>query len=174
MGWIVINDRKGALKGVKQGLHNVTGRILGPNSTVQHALEEILKNTPQMFFDKTVENIAVSIISSFKCILIEYFWLQNHAQIAYNLLLMSPGLVPIKPKGSMYMMIKIELDKFPKYSSCLEFTEGLIREQSVLVFPGFPCFNFPGFMRIVLTVPKEMIVEACERIQEFCKQHFDQ
>lgn len=59
MGWIVVNDRHGALKGVKDGLHNVTGRILGPNSTVQYALPEILKNTPQKFFDDTVERIAV-------------------------------------------------------------------------------------------------------------------
>lgn len=72
MGWIVINDRNGALKGVKQGLHNVTGRILGPNSTVQHALEEILKNTPQIFFDKTVEKIAVS-----KLFLIKYIYNQS-------------------------------------------------------------------------------------------------
>lgn len=33
MGWIIVNDRHGALKVVKQGLHNITGRILGPNST---------------------------------------------------------------------------------------------------------------------------------------------
>jgi tyrosine aminotransferase len=83
----------------------------------------------------------------------------------------APGLLPINPKGAMYMMIKIELEKFPDFATCLEFSEGLIREQSVLLFPGSPCFNFPGFMRIVLTVPEEMIVEACERIQEFCESH---
>lgn len=60
MGWIILNDRNNALKDVKQGLHNVTGRILGPNSTVQHALPEILKNTPQEFFDSTMTTIAVS------------------------------------------------------------------------------------------------------------------
>lgn len=75
MGWIVINDRGGALKGVKQGLHNVTGRILGPNSTVQHALEEILKNTPQIFFDKTVENIAVSLILFHSNVFLINLWL---------------------------------------------------------------------------------------------------
>ena len=60
MGWIVLNDRHGALKQVKQGLHNVTGRILGPNSAVQHALPEILRNTPQSFFDETMTKIHVS------------------------------------------------------------------------------------------------------------------
>lgn len=60
MGWIVLNDRNGALEDVKQGLINVTGRIFGPNSTVQFALEAILKNTPQRFYDATVEKVAVS------------------------------------------------------------------------------------------------------------------
>lgn len=72
----------------------------------------------------------------------------------------------------MYMMIKIALERFPKFSSCLEFSEGLIAEQSVLLFPGYPSFNFPGFLRIVLTVPEEMIIEACDRIKEFCEMHF--
>lgn len=84
-----------------------------------------------------------------------------------------PGLMPIMPKGAMYMMIKIELEKFPQYSSCRAFTEGLIEEQSVLLFPSSPCFNFPGFMRIVLTVTEEMIIEACERIKEFCLLHIE-
>lgn len=78
------------------------------------------------------------------------------------------------PQGAMYMMIKIELEKFPEFSTCLEFTEALITEQSVLVFPGQPCFNFPGFFRIVLTVPEELIIEACKRIQHFCEMHIKQ
>lgn len=69
------------------------------------------------------------------------------------------------------MMIQIELDKFPEFESCLEFTQQLIREQSVLVFPGYPCFNYPGFMRIVLTVTDDMIKESCKRLKEFCEAH---
>lgn len=60
LGWIVLSDRHDTLKDVRQGLSNVTGRILGPNSTVQYALPEILRNTPQKFFDDTMVTIAVS------------------------------------------------------------------------------------------------------------------
>lgn len=42
------------------------------------------------------------------------------------------------------MMTQIDLEKFPKFDSCLEFTQQLIREESCHVFPGFPCFNYPG------------------------------
>lgn len=59
MGWTIISDRNGALQDVKTGLHNVTGRILGPNSTVQHATPDILQNTPQVFFDDTMVRISV-------------------------------------------------------------------------------------------------------------------
>lgn len=72
----------------------------------------------------------------------------------------------------MYMMIRIDLKSFPEFSSCLDFTQGLIREQSVLTFPGYPCFEFPGFFRIVLTVPEDMIIESCFRIREFCNDHY--
>lgn len=75
------------------------------------------------------------------------------------------------PKGTIYMMIGIDLGKFPKYSTCLEFAEDLIRDQSVLVFPGYP-FNFPGYFRIVLTVPEEMLITACNRIKELCGKEY--
>lgn len=69
------------------------------------------------------------------------------------------------------MMIGIDLGKFPEFASCLEFVENLAMEQSVLAFPG-PCFDFPSYFRFVLTVPEDMIIEACQRIQEFCYDHF--
>lgn len=75
------------------------------------------------------------------------------------------------PRGTMYLMVKIELEKFPKFNTCLEFSNQLMREQSVATFSGSPCFNFPGFFRIVLTVPENLIIEACERIKEFCEIH---
>lgn len=68
MGWIIISDRHGALEEVRTGLLNLTGRILGPNSTVQISLPEILKNVPQKFFDETMITIAVSVL----CQVIKY------------------------------------------------------------------------------------------------------
>jgi tyrosine aminotransferase len=72
----------------------------------------------------------------------------------------------------MYMMTMIDLGKFPSVTSCREWTEKLIEEQSVLLFPGSPCFNFAGCFRIVLTVPEDMIIEACGRIKEFCEKYY--
>lgn len=76
------------------------------------------------------------------------------------------------PRGAMYIMVEIDMKRFPQFLTCLEFSTSLIVEQSVRVFPGVPCFNFPGFFRIVLTVPEALIIEACMRILEFCEKHY--
>lgn len=33
------------------------------------------------------------------------------------------------------------------------------------------CFDYPSYMRLVITVPMDMLEEACQRIQEFCGRH---
>lgn len=33
-------------------------------------------------------------------------------------------------------------------------------------------FQFAGYMRIVLTVPEEQIIEACARMSEFCSRYY--
>jgi len=47
-------------------------------------------------------------------------------------------------------------------------TASVLKRQSLEPFSGFSCF----FFRIVLTVPEQMITEACKRIKEFCEKHF--
>lgn len=34
------------------------------------------------------------------------------------------------------------------------------------------CFEYPNFFRVVLTVPEEMMTEACRRIGQFCERHY--
>lgn len=171
LGWIIIHDRHGAFNELRNGLQNLSSRILGSNSLVQGALPAILKNTPQKFYDELVEI------------------LQNHANIAYQLLKEIPGLKPIMPAGgefscfnfflwnlsflfsAMYMMVSIDIESFPEYQDELEFVQDLVHEQSVFCLPG-RCFNIENYMRIVLTVPREMIIEACTRIKEFCDKHY--
>lgn len=96
---------------MRQGLLNLSARILGPNSLVQGALPDILKNTPQKFYDELVET------------------LQNHANIAYQMLKEIPGLTPIMPSGAMYMMVGFDAKSFPELDDELDFVQSLVREQ---------------------------------------------
>lgn len=89
---------------------------------------------------------------------------------AYEILKSTTGITPIMPSGSFYMMIKIELEKFPAFSSSMDVFRALIEEENVHVFPG-EIFNFNGFIRIVLTVPIEGLVDGCSRIKEFFERN---
>ncbi|XP_072936808.1 tyrosine aminotransferase [Epargyreus clarus] len=155
MGWVIIHDRNNILgKEIRRGLNNLATRILGPSTLIQRALPMILKCTPQSFFDEVV------------------LFIENQAKLAYEELRRAQGLRPIMPQGAMYMMIGIKMALFPKFKSELQFVERLVSEQSVFCLPG-QCFEYPNYMRIVLTVPEDKLREACQRIVIFCNDHVD-
>ena len=71
------------------------------------------------------------------------------------------------------MMVRVEQTGFcQSFDNDLDIVEALVTEQSVFCLPG-KCFNIPNFFRIVLTVPQEMLIEACNRMMEFCKKYYD-
>ncbi|XP_055300992.1 tyrosine aminotransferase [Sitodiplosis mosellana] len=153
LGWIIIHDRNDTFKELRQGLANLSTRILGSNTLIQGALPEILEKTPQTFFDSVVDT------------------LYKHAKLAYEILSDAVGLRPIMPDGAMYMMIGIDIENFPEYEDELQFVQALVKEQSVFCLPG-QCFDYPNYMRIVLTVPEGLIWESCTRIADFCNKHY--
>ncbi|XP_021191290.3 tyrosine aminotransferase [Helicoverpa armigera] len=153
LGWVIIHDRQNIFnKEIRSGLMSMATRILGPNTLMQKALPRILKETPQSFYDDTIR------------------FIESQAKLAYQELKKTPGLRPIMPQGSMYMMIEIKTSLFPKFDNELQFISKMCNEQSVLCIPG-KCFNYPNYMRIVLTVPEEILREACVRITQFCEDH---
>lgn len=146
---------------------------MGSNSLVQGALPAILKNTPQKFYDELVETLQVSFsLDVFNKFFHISLFSKNHANIAYQMLKEIPGLTPIMPSGAMYMMVGIKIENFPEFDDELNFVQDLVKEQSVFCLPG-KCFNIENYMRIVLTVPREMMIEACNRIKEFCEKHYE-
>ncbi|XP_052866304.1 tyrosine aminotransferase [Anopheles cruzii] len=153
MGWIIIHDRNNVFTEVRKGLVNLSVRILGSNTIIQRALPDILSNTPVDFFDDLVNR------------------LHHHAEVAYKTVKNIRGLNPIMPGGAMYMMVGIDIEHFPEFETDLNFVEALVREQSVFCLPG-QCFDYPNYIRLVLTVPEEMIIEAVKRMEEFCEHHY--
>ncbi|CAN2389446.1 L-tyrosine:2-oxoglutarate aminotransferase activity [Pristimantis euphronides] len=154
MGWILIHDRKDIFgKEVRDGLVRLSQRILGPCTIVQGALDHIIKRTPQHFYQNTIN------------------YIKSNSDLCYNTLSSVPGLCPIRPAGAMYLMVGIDMEHFPEFENDVDFTERMISEQSVFCLPA-TCFEYPNFFRVVLTVPEEMMVEACRRICEFCEEHY--
>lgn len=153
LGWIVIYDQNGVLSTVRNGLASLSQRILGPNTLIQAALPDILKNTPPEFFHSTIH------------------YIQKNAELFYKRFSTIPGLLPVMPQGAMYMMVGIDMPSYPEFESDVRFTETMVTEQSVFCLPA-TCFQYPGYFRVVLTIPAEKVDEACDRIEEFCRQHY--
>lgn len=74
-------------------------------------------------------------------------------------------------KGAIYMLIGIDFKKFKDINTSIDFMRQLAEEESVLFFPG-ECFNYPGFLRVVLSTSEETIKEISRRIIEFCERHY--
>ena len=43
------------------------------------------------------------------------------------------------PSGALYMMVGVELDKFPHITTAVDFMEKLMLEESVYILPGEVC-----------------------------------
>lgn len=157
LGWITIHDRHDIFKnsGIRKGLQCLSQRIIGANTIVQGALPSILKDTPASFFNETLDVI------------------EANARLAFEKLSQVPGLRPVMPSGAMYMMVGLDQAGFSDaFDNDLEIVEAMVTQQSVFCLPG-KCFNVPNFFRIVLTVPQDLMGEACDRIGQFCQQHYD-
>ncbi|KAI8811634.1 pyridoxal phosphate-dependent transferase [Cladochytrium replicatum] len=152
VGWILIHDRNDLFAKIRQGLNSLTQLILGPNSVVQIALPDILK-APKSFYEETLRQ------------------LEENATLCCDELGKIPGLEPVEAQGAMYIMAKVHIDKFKHFRNDLDFVEKLVQEESVLCLPG-QCFRCEGaFFRVVITAPREMLKEAFERMDAFCRRH---
>ena len=49
---------------------------------------------------------------------------------------MVDGLTPVMPSGALYMVVGVELSKFPLINTTVEFMEKLMFEESVFVLCG--------------------------------------
>ena len=81
-----------------------------------------------------------------------------------------PGLSCQRPSGALYTLIRIHLDVFPHLPNDVAFSTALYQEEAVLVLPG-SCFDKPGYVRLVMASPAEVMKEVGERLEEFCARH---
>jgi tyrosine aminotransferase len=152
LGWIILHDPLRLMDGVRAGLINLSGTILGPNSVVQAALPDIFTRTPESFYSRTMQI------------------LQENAEIARECLEGIPGITFLRPQGSMYAMIGIDVARLNGIANDRQFTELLHAEESVVCLPG-EIFGMPNYFRIVYCIPGDLVREACSRIRSFCLAH---
>ncbi|KAL3983278.1 tyrosine aminotransferase [Acanthocheilonema viteae] len=150
LGWIIIHDRYAALQSIRDGLTALAQKIVGPCVLIQGALPHILQSTNASFFQQVNNTI------------------QRNASIIYESLREVPGLQPLMPNGTMYMMVAIDEQI---YGGDQVFVHDLLVEENVICLPGC-VFHCPGWFRLVLTFSEHDIREACTRIIQFCLRRY--
>jgi tyrosine aminotransferase len=152
VGWIAIHDPAGRLAALRQPLVSLTQVVLGSCTLVQHALPAILHSLPADYYPSLLAT------------------LEAQANKVYDACAAVPGLTCIRPQGAMYVMVRIQLDRFPQFASDAAFAQALLTEENVMVLPG-SCFKAHGFFRVVFCAPMPTIDEFAARLTRFCTTH---
>jgi len=152
VGWIVVHDPVGAFVKVKTALQKLSTVLLGANSLCQAAIPSILIETPTSYYQELNGK------------------LKQQGQLMYEQFAKIDGLTPIKARGAMYLMVKIELDQFHGIKDDIDFARKLLQEQAVLCLPG-AIFNMPNYFRAVICPPPHIIEEIGRRMSTFCRKY---
>lgn len=170
IGWILLHD---PLKlfgfNIAQVLKDACATSLAPSSITQAAVPIILRDTPRSFYDNALEVI------------------EGNALLCAEALGKIEGLKVVRPRGSLYMLVGVEPEAFVDIKDEWDFVQKLVWEEAVFPsefvyhfgtrehadidpVPG-KCFGYEGYMRIVTASKREDLVEACVRLEEFCRRY---
>merc|ERR1711933_563376 len=74
-------------------------------------------------------------------------------------------------QGAMYFMVRLKPGALKGIGSDdVAFAGKLLQEESIAVLPG-QCFEAPGFFRVVFCAPPDVLEDAFDRIESFCKRY---
>ena len=155
VGWCIVNDRQNKLISIRSAIESLSQLIVGANTLIQYAIPNLLLHTDPLYYTSMINT------------------LQSNAMYLYNRLVDIPCFNVIKPQAAMYVMCEIKLQLFSsnnKITNDTTFCAQLLNEQNVILLPG-SCFNAYNYVRFVYCAPIHILDEACNRIDEFCKQH---
>lgn len=158
LGWITVNDPNGFLKDAKivDGLIGYLNISTDPATFIQAAVPKILEETKDTFF----ENI-ISI-------------LRKSAEICYNEINEIDCIYcPHKPDGSMFVMVKINMDHLQGIVDDIDFCTKLAREENVILLPG-TCVGMKNWLRITFAIEPTSLQDGLRRMKAFCHRHAKQ
>eukprot|EP00437_Effrenium_voratum_P018350 CAMPEP_0181452406 /NCGR_PEP_ID=MMETSP1110-20121109/29190_1 /TAXON_ID=174948 /ORGANISM="Symbiodinium sp., Strain CCMP421" /LENGTH=455 /DNA_ID=CAMNT_0023576687 /DNA_START=40 /DNA_END=1407 /DNA_ORIENTATION=+ len=156
IGWVTVYDADGAFAeaGVPETLLKMCQVSLGPSAPLQAAIPEILSSVPDGC--PWHRDVLAALEASARC--------------CVRRCRATKGLeVAAEPEGSMYLMVRIQPGVLDVEDD-VQFAGKLLEEESVAVLPG-QCFLAPGFFRVVFAAPVEVLEDAWDRIEEFCRRH---
>lgn len=156
MGWVTVHDAHGAFRegGVQDTLLKICQVTLGPAAPLQAAVPAIIGG------GSAEDKWKTGVLGA----------LEESAQYCIERCKSVPGLeVASNPQGTMYLMVRVRTDEYRDIDGAVEFAGALLQEESVAVLPG-ECFFYPGFIRVVFCASLDILEEAWDRIDAFCRR----
>eukprot|EP00485_Elphidium_margaritaceum_P007571 CAMPEP_0202692054 /NCGR_PEP_ID=MMETSP1385-20130828/6546_1 /ASSEMBLY_ACC=CAM_ASM_000861 /TAXON_ID=933848 /ORGANISM="Elphidium margaritaceum" /LENGTH=558 /DNA_ID=CAMNT_0049347527 /DNA_START=45 /DNA_END=1721 /DNA_ORIENTATION=+ len=154
-GWIVIHDPIGAMVKIRTSLQKLSTVLLGSNTLIQESIPAIIEETPESYYDELNDKLL------------------RQSSLLYREFDEIEALQPIRARGAMYLMVKIDMSKFNgRIKDDIQFANLLLKEQGVLCLPG-AIFNMPNYFRAVICPPPHIIAEIGKRVKEFCHKYCD-
>ncbi|CAI0385412.1 unnamed protein product [Linum tenue] len=155
LGWLVTTDPNGIL--LKTGMVDTIKGYLDissdPPTVIQGGVQQLIENTKEDFFLK---------IKSL---------LKKAADTGYDRLQDIPCVTcPMKPEGSMFVMVKLNLSKLDDIEDDVDFCVKLAREESVIVLPGI-AVGLKNWLRVTFAIEPSALEDGLDRMKAFCKRH---
>jgi len=160
VGWLMVSDPVGALGELREGFNRLTQLIVGPNTLIQGAVEQVLTPVPGSCEAASLAADNAHYVST----------LEENARFTHERLSGIVGLRPVEPQGAMYVMVGYDPAVLQDIADDADFTDKLLTEEAVFVLPG-QCFGVTNFFRVVFSAPREKLADAFDRIEAFCKRH---
>ncbi|GMJ13072.1 Tyr Aminotransferase 2 [Hibiscus trionum] len=155
LGWIVTSDPNGILQnsGVIDSITGYLNISSDPATFIQAAIPQILENTKEEFFSKTI------------------YLLRECADICYNRIEDISFLTcPKKPEGSMFVMVKLNVSMLEDITDDMDFCLKLAKEESVVILPGI-AVGMKNWLRITFAVESCLLQQGLARVKAFCCRH---
>ncbi|CAI5529489.1 unnamed protein product [Closterium sp. Naga37s-1] len=121
VGWIAVHDPRHILKDARviESLERILQYAPQPCSLIQAALPAVLNTTPPSFLRDLTCQLA------------------DAARTSLSRVGAIPGLeCPSEPQGGMFLMVRVDLARFPSFPDDISWCRQLLQEQRVVLIPG--------------------------------------
>lgn len=153
-GWMIVSGPKHRARDYIEGLDMLASMRLCANVPAQYAIQTALGG---------YQSINELIVPGGR--------LHEQMELAHQLLNAIPGVSCVKPKGALYLFVKLDPDMYPIHND-EKFALDLLQQQKVLVVQGSG-FNQQDtqHFRLVFLPSVDLLSEAIERIAIFLKTY---
>ncbi|KAH9582135.1 Aminotransferase [Trypanosoma melophagium] len=152
-GWVLLFDRDAHAARLPDAIECLVTRSLIPHSVVMYAIPSILRHTPQSYYEACNAQLEAG------------------ANALYAALSKCHGLRPTRPRGGMFLAVRLAMEELEEnVRNDVAFACRLAAEENVQVFPGV-AFKMDNALRITVSRPLPLLMEAASRIQAFCERH---